>query len=114
MLDLGPEGGDAGGEIVAQGTPEEVAETEGSQTGEYLRRVLPVYESEREAERVSCARASGPSRHARAGHGLSIPDAEGRVLLDRTHHAERGAVLLAAGRRRRAGRDGRGGLRRAS
>jgi excinuclease ABC subunit A len=52
VLDLGPEGGDAGGEIVAQGTPEEIAETDGSHTGEYLRRVLPVYESEREAERA--------------------------------------------------------------
>jgi excinuclease ABC subunit A len=47
VLDLGPEGGDKGGEIVAQGTPEEVAETASSQTGEYLRRVLPVYEAER-------------------------------------------------------------------
>ncbi len=46
VLDLGPEGGDAGGEIVAQGTPEEVAETPGSHTGEYLRRVLPVYEAD--------------------------------------------------------------------
>ena len=35
------------GEIIAQGTPEEVAETPGSATGEYLRRVLPVYEAER-------------------------------------------------------------------
>ena len=50
VLDLGPEGGDAGGEIVAQGTPEEVAEAPGSHTGEFLRRVLPVYEAEREAE----------------------------------------------------------------
>ena len=47
VLDLGPEGGDAGGEVVAQGTPEEVAETAGSHTGEFLRRVLPVYETER-------------------------------------------------------------------
>jgi excinuclease ABC subunit A len=47
VLDLGPEGGDRGGEIIAQGTPEEVAETPGSATGEYLRRVLPVYEAER-------------------------------------------------------------------
>ena len=46
VLDLGPEGGDAGGEVVAQGTPEEVAETPGSHTGEFLRRVLPVYEAE--------------------------------------------------------------------
>jgi excinuclease ABC subunit A len=47
VLDLGPEGGDGGGEVVAQGTPEEVAETPGSATGEFLRRVLPVYEAER-------------------------------------------------------------------
>ncbi len=47
VLDLGPEGGDAGGEVIAQGTPEEVAETPGSHTGEFLRRVLPVYETER-------------------------------------------------------------------
>jgi excinuclease ABC subunit A len=47
LVDLGPEGGDAGGQVVAQGTPEEVAETPGSHTGEFLRRVLPVYEAER-------------------------------------------------------------------
>jgi excinuclease ABC subunit A len=46
VLDLGPEGGDAGGEIVAQGTPEEVAEQEDSDTGRYLRRVLPVYQAD--------------------------------------------------------------------
>ncbi|WP_336327509.1 excinuclease ABC subunit UvrA [Halovenus sp. HT40] len=41
ILDLGPEGGEAGGQIVASGTPEEVARTEGSYTGEYLRDLLP-------------------------------------------------------------------------
>jgi len=40
IIDLGPEGGDAGGWIVAEGTPEEVACIEASQTGKYLRRVL--------------------------------------------------------------------------
>ena len=40
ILDLGPEGGDAGGQIVAQGTPEEVAQCEASYTGQYLTRVL--------------------------------------------------------------------------
>jgi excinuclease ABC subunit A len=46
VLDLGPEGGDAGGKIVAQGTPEEVAEQEDSDTGRFLRRVLPVYQAD--------------------------------------------------------------------
>ncbi len=40
IIDLGPEGGDAGGEIVARGTPEEVAENPRSFTGHFLRRVL--------------------------------------------------------------------------
>jgi excinuclease ABC subunit A len=40
IIDLGPEGGDRGGRIVALGTPEQVAESEGSATGEYLARVL--------------------------------------------------------------------------
>jgi excinuclease ABC subunit A len=37
IIDLGPEGGDAGGEIVVAGTPEEVAACERSHTGRYLR-----------------------------------------------------------------------------
>ena len=40
IIDLGPEGGDKGGRIVAEGTPEEVAEIEGSYTGQYLKKFL--------------------------------------------------------------------------
>ena len=40
VIDLGPEGGDAGGRVVAAGTPEAVARTKGSHTGQYLRKVL--------------------------------------------------------------------------
>ena len=40
VIDLGPEGGDGGGRIVAQGTPEDVAESDASFTGQYLRAVL--------------------------------------------------------------------------
>ncbi len=40
IIDLGPEGGDGGGEIVAQGTPEEVAKNKNSYTGHYLKTVL--------------------------------------------------------------------------
>jgi excinuclease ABC subunit A len=42
IVDLGPEGGDAGGELVASGTPEDVARVEESYTGSFLRQVLPV------------------------------------------------------------------------
>src|SRR5215207_5239737 len=41
VIDLGPEGGDAGGEIIATGTPEEVAGVEGSHTGRFLRGLMP-------------------------------------------------------------------------
>jgi len=40
LIDLGPEGGDGGGEIVAQGTPEELALVEASHTGRFLRQIL--------------------------------------------------------------------------
>ncbi|MFV1599923.1 MULTISPECIES: excinuclease ABC subunit UvrA [unclassified Phaeobacter] len=40
IIDIGPEGGDGGGQIVAAGTPEEVAATEGSHTGHYLKDIL--------------------------------------------------------------------------
>src|SRR5262249_55753417 len=49
VIDLGPEGGAAGGQVVATGTPEDVAGVEGSYTGQFLRRVL---------------RRTGPSRTA--------------------------------------------------
>jgi excinuclease ABC subunit A len=42
IVDLGPEGGDGGGRIVAEGTPEQVAKTAGSYTGQYLAPILGV------------------------------------------------------------------------
>ena len=40
VIDLGPEGGDEGGEVVAVGTPEEVAENPRSYTGQFLKQAL--------------------------------------------------------------------------
>src|SRR5262249_20395863 len=40
IIDMGPEGGDAGGTIIAEGTPEEIARVEGSHTAFFLRKVL--------------------------------------------------------------------------
>ena len=40
VVDLGPEGGDLGGEVIAEGPPEEIAETKSSYTGKFLKRVL--------------------------------------------------------------------------
>jgi len=52
IIDLGPEGGDKGGRIVATGTPEKVAETSGSYTGQYL----APYLTPRKVKRVSSGR----------------------------------------------------------
>ncbi|MFB6107014.1 MAG: excinuclease ABC subunit UvrA [Halobacteriaceae archaeon] len=46
VIDLGPEGGERGGEVVATGTPEELAREEGSHTGRYLRDLLPAVDLE--------------------------------------------------------------------
>jgi uvrABC system protein A len=40
IVDLGPEGGDGGGKIIAQGSPEQVAKVKESYTGKYLKAVL--------------------------------------------------------------------------
>ncbi len=47
ILDMGPEGGDGGGEIVASGTPEQVARVRQSYTGAYLRALLPAASANR-------------------------------------------------------------------
>ncbi len=51
ILDLGPEGGDGGGKIVAQGTPEDVAKVKASYTGQYLAQAM-----KRQAERVGATK----------------------------------------------------------
>ena len=40
IIDLGPEGGNRGGYVIAKGTPEEVAETDGSYTGQFLKELF--------------------------------------------------------------------------
>ena len=54
IIDMGPEGGDGGGSIVAQGTPEEIAQAPGSHTGSYLKKFL------------AAGAPSAPARAARA------------------------------------------------
>jgi excinuclease ABC subunit A len=61
VIDLGPEGGDAGGEILAAGTPEEVARCERSATGRFLRPCLPP-----------------PARGRRAAAGRELPSVAAR------------------------------------
>ena len=64
LIDLGPEGGAGGGEIVATGTPEQVARVAKSYTGQYLGRLLSVAEKPAKAQRKRTAAASKPRRPA--------------------------------------------------
>ncbi|MFP4662325.1 MAG: excinuclease ABC subunit UvrA [Halanaerobiales bacterium] len=52
LIDLGPEGGDKGGRVIATGTPEEVAVVEGSYTGYFLKKILDVNGSVRDKDKV--------------------------------------------------------------
>jgi excinuclease ABC subunit A len=52
LIDLGPEGGDRGGELVAAGTPEELCQVETSYTGQFLRRYMLEYHQQ--LERLHC------------------------------------------------------------
>jgi len=53
VIDLGPEGGEAGGYIVAEGTPEQIALCDESFTGQYLKRVLPAFAEGKPAGKAS-------------------------------------------------------------
>jgi excinuclease ABC subunit A len=85
IIDLGPEGGERGGRLVVAGTPEKVAATRGSATGEYLARVLkgepliPLSE-------VSFAEAAGrlgPGNGRRGAGGKVTPKAAAKVAAAR-------------------------------
>jgi excinuclease ABC subunit A len=58
VLDLGPEGGDKGGEVVAEGTPEQVAEEPRSYTGHYLKPLLEAQRAETVAAKPKRKRKS--------------------------------------------------------
>ena len=49
VIDLGPEGGAGGGQLLAEGTPEDVAAAQDSYTGRYLRQVLPAPKAKKRA-----------------------------------------------------------------
>ncbi|MBR7095406.1 MAG: excinuclease ABC subunit UvrA, partial [Clostridia bacterium] len=51
LIDLGPEGGDGGGLLVASGTPEEVAQCENSYTGQYLKKLFDREQDRRKEKR---------------------------------------------------------------
>ncbi|HEY0053127.1 MAG TPA: excinuclease ABC subunit UvrA, partial [Caulobacteraceae bacterium] len=64
ILDFGPEGGDGGGEIVAVGTPEQVADNPKSWTGRYLKELLERHETRARARRADAALGAPPRKPA--------------------------------------------------
>ncbi|MGD0862894.1 MAG: excinuclease ABC subunit UvrA [Candidatus Limnocylindrales bacterium] len=82
IVDLGPEGGERGGYVIAEGTPEQVATTAGSATGEYLARVLrgePVVP----LSNVTFAESAGhvPARRAPAAQILPVPEKRAAAVV---------------------------------
>ena len=86
LIDLGPEGGDAGGELMAEGTPEEICAHPESETGKVLRRVLPACGPPRSPER----RRRRPPRSGRSlrGRPAAIRRGAGHGSADRDRGAE--------------------------
>ena len=66
MIDLGPEGGDKGGEIVAEGTPERVSQEPRSYTGHYLKPLLQGSNAEVVAAPAKKKRGSSAMRQREA------------------------------------------------
>ena len=72
IVDLGPDGGDKGGEIVAQGTPEDVAKVEASHTGRYLAPIVGGVISKPKAPKKATAAVAAPTRVAAAPKNAAV------------------------------------------
>jgi excinuclease ABC subunit A len=100
IIDLGPEGGEFGGTVVAEGTPEDVAQAAGSYTGQYLRPVLRDASAARGAsggpapDRAGGRGANAAARKVIAGGATNGGPAVSRGAAVR-RHARRGAAKTA-------------------
>ena len=83
VIDLGPEGGDGGGEIIATGTPENVAATKGSFTGEFLKPLVNRAPQNAPRRRCRCVEYSDGSSAQLHSATASLP----RCHRDRTSDA---------------------------
>ncbi len=64
IIDLGPEGGDAGGKIIFQGTPEDICRREDSHTGKYLAKVFKRYEEMNKRLKIRSSKRASPQYQA--------------------------------------------------
>ena len=93
VIDLGPEAGEGGGRVVAQGTPEAVAECEASHTGRFLRDVFPVpYCVKQQPRRPQILDATRNTQHA-----ISITGAREHNLKNLSLEIPRGKFVVITG-----------------
>ncbi len=114
VIDMGPEGGHKGGTIVAVGTPEELAETPESHTGEWLRHVLGLRgKATGSTPTAAIGRANKANGGAAGGGGAKTSAAAKRGVAARANGSAAGSGIAkpngAASRARRAGRPTRAG-----
>ncbi|MGZ4299710.1 MAG: excinuclease ABC subunit UvrA, partial [Solirubrobacteraceae bacterium] len=101
LIDLGPEGGDEGGQVIAVGTPEEVAAEPGSYTGRFLSGLLEVKATR---GRKPAARGSGKSTRARTAKASAAEPTNGTTSANGSKNGTTAAKGSAngSGTRRRA------------
>ena len=100
LIDLGPEGGDEGGQVIAQGTPEQVAQVAGSHTGHFLAEILPV----RAVPRTKPARAPATEERPATNGNAGVAEA----ARNGAHEAavQNGSAKAEVGSRKPAARNG--------
>ncbi|HXU23945.1 MAG TPA: hypothetical protein VN697_07935, partial [Tepidiformaceae bacterium] len=113
LIDLGPLGGDRGGELIATGTPEEVAQDPASYTGQYLRPILEAAGTIPRAEPAPVLKPMAARRNGKAARSpeLTLPDAAAdraaasigaRIGRESTPQGPRPQTKAAAKRERQA------------
>jgi len=105
LIDLGPEGGDEGGQVIATGTPEQVAKVEGSHTGHFLAHLLPTAgkgsaKTRRRAGAGSANGASARNGSAANGSGANGSGANGSAVAPRGAGSKNGAAATSGSRTR--------------
>jgi excinuclease ABC subunit A len=102
LIDLGPEGGDAGGLLVAEGTPEDVRLHPTSHTGKALRDYAAsmgvVYEIDGEKASAGLLAAEGAARFAKAARGVLIADGAIQIINAKEHNLKNLSVNIPRGK----------------
>ncbi len=102
LIDLGPEGGDAGGLLVAEGTPEDVRLHPASHTGKALRDYAAsmgvVYELDDVKASVGLLTAEDTARFAKAARGISVADGAIQIINAKEHNLKNLSVDIPRGK----------------